>query len=133
MKKLAITRKLMIAIRSKRGGRIGGSDAAESDRHARLGLQPIRELLLRICCRCSHRQQSVQFMVAGLGNRQRRLGEPPREIALALRASQWQRVVIASEAKQSRSNDWQTDALPGGQIGCSQLRDTVICPGNAYL
>jgi len=39
-----------------------------------VGLQPIRELLLQICCRYSHRQQSMQFMIAGSENRQRRLG-----------------------------------------------------------
>ena len=27
--------------------------------------QPKREVLLQICCRCSHWQQSVQFMIAG--------------------------------------------------------------------
>ena len=29
-------------------------------------LQPLREVLLQICCRCSHWQQLVQFMIAGL-------------------------------------------------------------------
>ena len=29
-------------------------------------VQPRREVLLQICCRCSHRQQLVQFMIAGL-------------------------------------------------------------------
>jgi hypothetical protein len=31
-------------------------------------------MLLQICCRSSRRQQSIQLMIAGLGNRQRRLG-----------------------------------------------------------
>src|SRR6266404_4745717 len=30
-----------------------------------LSFQPTREVLLQIYCRCSHRQQSVQFMIAG--------------------------------------------------------------------
>ena len=82
MKKLAITRKLMIAVRSKRGGKTGGCDAAKTDRFARPTVQPIRELLLQIYSRCSYRQQSMQFKIAGAGNRQRRLGKTRREIAL---------------------------------------------------
>ena len=84
MKKLTITRKPMITIRSKQERRIGGCDAAETGR-ARLAFQPIREVLLQICCRCNHWQQSVQFMVAGLGNRQRRISmdRDVRETALS--------------------------------------------------
>ena len=63
MKKLAIARKPMIAICSKQGGRTGGCHG----RRAWLALQPLRELLLQICCRCSHRQQSIQFMIADWG------------------------------------------------------------------
>ena len=68
IKNLEITRKPMIAICSKQGGRTSGCHG----RRARLALQPIRELLLQICCRCSHRQQLVQFMVVVSGNRRRR-------------------------------------------------------------
>ena len=34
-------------------------------------LQPIRVVLLQICCRCSHRRQLVQFMIAGLSTNNR--------------------------------------------------------------
>src|SRR5208282_3155139 len=61
-------KKLMIAMRSYRA----------PGKRLRLGryrplrpvaLQPIREALLQICCSCSQRQQSMQFMIADLGNR----------------------------------------------------------------
>ncbi len=64
MKKLAIMRKPMIAIRSGPRRRAGHSDATDTGRSTRFALQPAREVLLQICCRCSHRQQSMQFMIA---------------------------------------------------------------------
>jgi hypothetical protein len=45
--------------------RRGASNAADARRCARFEFQPIREVLLQSCCRCSHRQQSIQFMIAG--------------------------------------------------------------------
>jgi len=53
MKKLAITRKLMIAILSKQGERTGASEAAGPAAAPRLEVQPMREFLLQICCRCN--------------------------------------------------------------------------------
>jgi hypothetical protein len=43
----------------------GRSDTPGARRYARFEFQPIREGLLQSCCRCSHRQQSIQFMIAG--------------------------------------------------------------------
>jgi len=107
MTKLAITRKLKIAIRSKRGGRTSGSDAAESGCHARLALQPIRELLLQIRCRCSHRQQSIQLMVVVLGNRRRRPAAdfPDEKIQILLAHS------CAGYARRWSLNPWESGPL----------------------
>ena len=40
---------------------VGAGQAAASDQL--LVFQPKREVLLQICCRCSHRQQSVQLII----------------------------------------------------------------------
>src|SRR3984893_12656224 len=91
MKKLANMKKLMVAIRSganltlgyptlpsscplsagatgkrRRDSSVSFAPAASRDRgRGSLSFQPRREVLLQICCRCSHWQQSVQFMIAG--------------------------------------------------------------------
>src|ERR1700737_350003 len=48
------------------GTSVSFAPAASRDRgRGSLSFQPKREVLLQICCRWSHRQQSVQFMIAG--------------------------------------------------------------------
>ena len=51
---------------------LASKTATEANRLAGLEFQSIRELLLQICCRCSHRQQSIQVMVVASGNPRRR-------------------------------------------------------------
>src|SRR5882724_9494653 len=48
-------------------GSLQTTDFAQPDSRGRalLIFQPKREVLLQICCRCSHWQQSVQLMIAG--------------------------------------------------------------------
>jgi hypothetical protein len=107
MKKLTITRKPMITIRSKRGGWIDGCDAAETGRRVRLAFQPIREVLLQICCRCSHRQQFAQFMVVVLENRQRRIS-------------------MDRDARETALSPETPPRLPGSIANCSPA---ATCPG----
>ena len=42
---------------------------ADTGRRARFALQPIREGLLQICCRCSQPKQSIQFVIVGSRSR----------------------------------------------------------------
>jgi hypothetical protein len=73
--KRAIMKKLMITIRSRRrapGGPL--RPGRTGPRAAWVPFQPTREVLLQICCRCSHRQQSTQFTIVGSRNRHRQTG-----------------------------------------------------------
>ena len=61
MTKRANTKRPMIMIRRKRGGRAGGSVAVETGRRTWFVVQPIRELLLQICCRCSNNRYNSEL------------------------------------------------------------------------
>ena len=70
--------------------RIGGDDPSKRRApggplrcgRARFVFQSIREILLQICCRRSHRQQLIQLMIAGLktgAGRLHPIGKPPQD------------------------------------------------------
>ena len=141
MKELAIIKKQMIAIRSKRGAGAGRSGMADTGRRARFAPRPIREVLLQICCRCSQLKQSIQFMIVDSRSRSARpeadaaFSSPPAKSSTAKPAGAFGQaplgrnpapqprpiaapVALSCNAAQDRGGPTQADAGGNPDHGC---------------